>query len=56
MLARGIARYCYELAPAMAFAKSMSDIGTFRTSRDVRLESATRAKADIGPGDREARR
>ena len=30
--------------------------GTFRTSRDVRLESAMRAKADIGPGDREARR
>lgn len=31
-------------------------VGTFRTSRDVRLESAMRAKADIGPGDREARR
>jgi hypothetical protein len=34
----------------------MSGSGTFRTSRDVRLESAMRAKADIGPGDREARR
>ena len=33
-----------------------SALGTFRTSRDVRLESAMRAKADIGPGDREARR
>ena len=34
----------------------MSPVGTFRTSRDVRLQFAMRAKADIGPGDREARR
>ena len=37
-------------------ARVMSPVGTFRTSRDVRLGFAMRAKADIGPGDREARR
>jgi len=41
---------------ALFAAVHESPCGTFRTSRDVRLESAMRAKADIGPGDREARR
>jgi hypothetical protein len=39
-----------------AAADFCNKIGTFRTSRDVQLESAMRAKADMGPGDREARR
>jgi hypothetical protein len=30
----------------------MSPSGTFRTSRDVRLESGLRTKADVGLGDR----
>ena len=45
----------HRLKPVIA-AVHESLVGTFLTSRDVRLESAMRAKADIGPGDREARR